>query len=129
MRGKESAHDYRYFPEPDLLPLEIDGEWVERVRLALPELPDARAARFVAEYGLPEYDAEVLTARKDLADYFEPLAGIVADVVARHPEQVAQVRAGKDKVIGFLVGQVMQASGGKANPQLVQELLRTAIGA
>ena len=71
MRSKESAHDYRYFPEPDLLPLVVDTAWVERVRASLPELPDARRQRFASEYGLPEYDAEVLTMRRDLADYFE----------------------------------------------------------
>jgi aspartyl-tRNA(Asn)/glutamyl-tRNA(Gln) amidotransferase subunit B len=71
MRSKESAHDYRYFPEPDLLPLEVPEAWVQTVQAALPELPDARRERFVREYGLPPYDAEVLTARKDVADYFE----------------------------------------------------------
>jgi aspartyl-tRNA(Asn)/glutamyl-tRNA(Gln) amidotransferase subunit B len=71
MRSKESAHDYRYFPEPDLLPLEVSEEWVAEVRAGLPELPDARRERFVREYGLPSYDADVLTARKDVADYFE----------------------------------------------------------
>jgi aspartyl-tRNA(Asn)/glutamyl-tRNA(Gln) amidotransferase subunit B len=71
MRSKESAHDYRYFPEPDLLPLEVPETWVAEVRATLPELPDARRERFVRDYGLPPYDAEVLTARKDVADYFE----------------------------------------------------------
>jgi aspartyl-tRNA(Asn)/glutamyl-tRNA(Gln) amidotransferase subunit B len=71
MRSKESAHDYRYFPEPDLLPLEVAEEWVEAIRAELPELPDARRERFVRDHGLPVYDAEVLTARKDVADYFE----------------------------------------------------------
>jgi aspartyl-tRNA(Asn)/glutamyl-tRNA(Gln) amidotransferase subunit B len=71
MRSKESAHDYRYFPEPDLLPLEIPDAWITEIRAALPELPDARRERFVRAYGLPPYDAEVLTARKDVADYFE----------------------------------------------------------
>ncbi len=71
MRGKEEAHDYRYFPDPDLLPLVIDEEWIERVRRALPELPEARRARFVQEHGLPAYDAGVLTADRELADYFE----------------------------------------------------------
>ena len=71
MRSKESAHDYRYFPDPDLLPLEVSREWVAEVQAALPELPDARRARFTEALGLPAYDAEVLTARKDVADYFE----------------------------------------------------------
>jgi len=71
MRSKEFAHDYRYFPEPDLLPLLVDPDWVEQIRRTLPELPDARRARIVREHGLPAYDAEVLTMRKDLADYFE----------------------------------------------------------
>jgi aspartyl-tRNA(Asn)/glutamyl-tRNA(Gln) amidotransferase subunit B len=71
MRGKEEAHDYRYFPDPDLLPLVIDDGWIERVRRSLPELPDARRARFVAQFGLPDYDAGVLTSDRELADYFE----------------------------------------------------------
>jgi aspartyl-tRNA(Asn)/glutamyl-tRNA(Gln) amidotransferase subunit B len=71
MRAKESAHDYRYFPDPDLLPLVIDDAWIAQVRAALPELPNARKARFVNEYGLSRYDAELLTGRKDVADYFE----------------------------------------------------------
>jgi aspartyl-tRNA(Asn)/glutamyl-tRNA(Gln) amidotransferase subunit B len=71
MRGKEEAHDYRYFPDPDLLPLAIDDAWIAEVRAALPELPAARRARFEARYGLPAYDAELLTAARELADYFE----------------------------------------------------------
>jgi aspartyl-tRNA(Asn)/glutamyl-tRNA(Gln) amidotransferase subunit B len=71
MRSKEEAHDYRYFPDPDLVPLCIGQEWIERVRQALPELPDTRRQRFTTHYGLPDYDAEVLTASKDLADYYE----------------------------------------------------------
>jgi aspartyl-tRNA(Asn)/glutamyl-tRNA(Gln) amidotransferase subunit B len=71
MRGKEEAHDYRYFPDPDLLPLVIDPQWVEQVRRALPELPDARRRRFEAEYQLPHYDAAILTTSRELADYFE----------------------------------------------------------
>ena len=71
MRSKESAHDYRYFPEPDLLPLLVDDEWIEEVRRNLPELPDARRSRFARQYGLPAYDADVLTMRKDVADYYE----------------------------------------------------------
>lgn len=75
MRGKEEAHDYRYFPDPDLVPLVIEEEWIERVKAGLPELPDARKKRFVAEYELSEYDADVLTAARELADYFEDCAG------------------------------------------------------
>jgi aspartyl-tRNA(Asn)/glutamyl-tRNA(Gln) amidotransferase subunit B len=221
MRSKESAHDYRYFPDPDLLPLVLDPAWIDEIRATLPELPAARRARFEREHGLSAYDADVLTQRKDVADYFEAgvragapakemanwtmteilrvvrdekldealvirawpvgaeqlaklirlvadgvvtrntaksllprlrgttddpetlvaveglaqvsdrgaLEAAVRDVIARCPEQVAQVRAGKDKVMGFLVGQVMKATGGKANAQLVQELLRAALGA
>jgi aspartyl-tRNA(Asn)/glutamyl-tRNA(Gln) amidotransferase subunit B len=79
MRSKEDAMDYRYFPDPDLLPLAISREWVEQVRRSLPELPAAKRERFVHEYGLPEYDAQTLTASKALADYFEGAAGLVAD--------------------------------------------------
>jgi len=220
MRTKEYAHDYRYFPEPDLLPLTVAGAWVDEIRAALPELPAARRARFASAFALSEQDADVLTQRKDVADYFEagvtagapakamaswvttevlrivheekldealvirewPIApsqlaklirlvedgtinratakkllpsllgtdrdpaelvaaeGLsqvsdrgalektVAEVVAAHPDQMAQLKAGKDKVIGFLMGKVMQATGGKANPKLVQELLRAAAG-
>ncbi len=216
MRSKESAHDYRYFPEPDLLPLDVESDWIERVRAALPELPDARATRFASAYALPAYDAEVLTARKDLADYFEAtvavhgnpkaasnwvmgdvlrvvrerkldqplvierwplspqqlgglialidngtisgkiakgvfdelvdtdataaeiveqrglgqvsdateLESIVDGVLAGQDDKIADYRAGKDKMLGFFVGQVMKATQGKANPQLVNEILR-----
>jgi aspartyl-tRNA(Asn)/glutamyl-tRNA(Gln) amidotransferase subunit B len=219
MRSKESAHDYRYFPEPDLLPLVVDERWVERVRAAMPELPGPRRERFARDYGLSAYDADVLTQRKDVADYFEAgiaagaapkemanwvmtellrivreekldhalviqdwplsasqLAGLarlvqegtitrntaksllprlrgtardpaelvaseglaqvsdrsaleaaVAEVLAKNPAQVAEFKGGKDRVLGFLVGQVMKASGGKANPQVVQEVLRAAL--
>ncbi|MFQ5455948.1 MAG: Asp-tRNA(Asn)/Glu-tRNA(Gln) amidotransferase subunit GatB [Nitrospirota bacterium] len=71
MRSKEDAHDYRYFPEPDLMPLSTDQEWIEKVRASLPELPDAKRVRFITEYNLPEYDAEILTSSRGLADYFE----------------------------------------------------------
>ena len=221
MRSKEFAHDYRYFPEPDLLPLVVDRRWVDEVRATLPELPAPRRERFVRDYQLSTYDADVLTQRKDIADYFEAgiaagavpkemanwvttellrivheeklddalvirdwpltptqlarlaalvhagtinrntakaliprlrgttrdpqelvaaeglaqvsdrgaLEAAVADVVARHPAQVAEFRGGKERVLGFLVGQVMKATGGKANPQVVQELMRAALGA
>jgi aspartyl-tRNA(Asn)/glutamyl-tRNA(Gln) amidotransferase subunit B len=216
MRSKEHAHDYRYFPDPDLLPLVVEDEWIEAIRATLPELPDARRRRFVERYGLPEYDAEVLTARKDLADYFEaavaahdnpkatsnwimgdvlrvvrerrldealvirdwPVAAArlaamirliddgtisgkiaktvfeemieggagpaeivarrglsqvsdegsiraaVAAVVEANREKAAEYRAGKDKLFGFFVGQVMKATQGKANPQMVNTLLK-----
>jgi aspartyl-tRNA(Asn)/glutamyl-tRNA(Gln) amidotransferase subunit B len=219
MRTKEYAHDYRYFPEPDLPPLAVDDAWVGHVRSELPELPAARRARFQRDFALSPYDADVLTQRKDVADYFEAgraagappkemanwtltevlrivreekldhalvirdwpvsagqlarlialvaagevnrntakallpklrgtnqdpaalvaaeglgqvsdrgaLEAIVADVIARSPEQVAQWKAGKEKVLGFFVGRVMKASGGKAAPQVVQELLRAAL--
>jgi len=216
MRSKEEAHDYRYFPDPDLVPLQLDREWVEGFRSSLPELPAARARRFVNGYGLPEYDAGVLTASKGLADYFETsvklfnqpktvsnwvmgeltrelnnsgtdvsaspvsperlmsllqmvdrgtislkvardifpevfssgkapeqivqekgltqvsdedaLEKIIEEVFAKHPAQVVQFKEGKQQVLGFLVGQVMKASGGKANPGKVNELLRKKLG-
>ena len=213
MRTKEEANDYRYFPDPDLLPLVIEPAFVERVRAELPELPDAKRSRFMSEYGLPAYDAGVLTASRELADYYEAvvkavggepklcanwvmvellgalnkaglelsqspigpadLAGlirriqdgtvstraakevfegmwagegdadtvieqrglkqlsdtgaleaIVDEVIAANPKQVEQYRAGKTKLLGFFVGQVMKASQGKANPQQVNEILR-----
>ena len=218
MRSKEEANDYRYFPDPDLLPVVVDEALVARLRDALPELPDARRARFESEYGLPAYDALVLTADKRLADYFEAVAKItkaqpkiaanwvmgeltgalnrenleidaskvsaaalaslldriaagtisgkiakevfeavwngegavdaviekrglvqisdagaidriVAEVIAANAAQVEQFRAGKQQVLGFLVGQVMKASKGKANPQQVNEALRKQLGA
>jgi aspartyl-tRNA(Asn)/glutamyl-tRNA(Gln) amidotransferase subunit B len=217
MRGKEEAHDYRYFPDPDLVPLEIDAAWVEAERARLPELPAARCRRYQIELGLSVYDAEVLTAERSLAEYFEAcltllpgqakavanwvmgeltrklndggltlaaspvtpalLAGliklieagtisgkiaktvfeemwatgkepariveeqglvqlsdtgaieaIVDEVLAASATQVAQYRGGNDKVFGFFVGQVMKASKGKANPALVNDLLKGKLG-
>ncbi len=216
MRTKEEAHDYRYFPDPDLLPLEVDEAFVERVRAHLPELPDDKRERFVATYGLPQYDANVLTASRELADYYErvvaaaggeaktaanwvmsELGGVlnaqgidisespvsadalggliqrisdetisgkiakqvfeamvegegsadeiiaarglkqitdeselermIAEVVEANPQQVEQYRAGKGKVLGWFVGQVMKASGGKANPEQVNRLLKAKL--
>lgn len=215
MRGKEEAHDYRYFPEPDLVPLEVDKGWVEEIKSKLPELPRARKERFVKEYGLPEYDAGVLTDSRSLADFFEEvvkayddpktvsnwvmgeflrlikeegivieeskitgellarmlklqdkgvisskiaktvfeemfktgkdpekiveekglkqisdegqLEGIVEKVIEENPEAVEDIRGGKGKAIGYLVGQVMKETRGKANPQLVNKLLREKI--
>ena len=217
MRSKEEANDYRYFPDPDLLPVSIDAELVSQVRASLPELPDAKRERFMRDYALPAYDAQVLTAERALADYFETVAKgtkaapkiaanwvmgeltgalnregldvsaarvaapalaslldkiaagtisgkiakevfeavwtgegsveaiiekrgltqisdsasidkLVAEVIAANPAQVEQVRAGKQQVLGFLVGQVMKASRGKANPQQVNEALRRQLG-
>ena len=216
MRSKEEAHDYRYFPDPDLVPLKLEKEWVHAFQESLPELPAARTRRFVEEYGLPHYDAGVLTAAKDVAEYFETsvklfpqaktvsnwvmgeltrelnntgtaigaspvsperlttllrmvengtvslkvardifpemygtgkapeqivqekgltqvsdegaLSQIVDDVLEKNPTQVAQFRQGKPQVLGFLVGQVMKASGGKANPGKVNELLKSKLG-
>ena len=211
MRLKEEAHDYRYFPDPDLLPLMLDLEWVERLRAGLPELPDAKKARFVAEYGLSANDAGILVAEKETAFYFERVArgrnakvaanwvtgdlfgalnrvglgvgqspvsaeqlgaliDLIADgtisgrlakdvfaemvasgsdpaaiveakglrqltdtsaieaaidaVLAAHADKAAEYRAGRDKLYGFFVGQVMRATQGKANPALVNQLLR-----
>jgi aspartyl-tRNA(Asn)/glutamyl-tRNA(Gln) amidotransferase subunit B len=82
MRSKEFAHDYRYFPDPDLLPIVIDERWIDEIRAALPELPDARKVRFMSQYALPAYDAELLTTRKDVADYFETVLKIHANAKA-----------------------------------------------
>ncbi|MEC9431417.1 MAG: Asp-tRNA(Asn)/Glu-tRNA(Gln) amidotransferase subunit GatB [Pseudomonadota bacterium] len=214
MRSKEEAHDYRYFPDPDLLPLEIDEAYVARVRDSLPELPDAKKARFVLDYGMTEYDAGVLTAEVENAGYFERVAkgrdgkqaanwvinelfgrlnkqgltvtespvspeqigGVidligkgdisgkigkdlfeilwteggdpaeiveargmkqvtdagaieqaVADVIAANPEKARQA-VEKPSMAGWFVGQVMKATGGKANPKAVNEIVRAKLG-
>jgi aspartyl-tRNA(Asn)/glutamyl-tRNA(Gln) amidotransferase subunit B len=212
MRAKEHAHDYRYFPEPDLLPLAVSEAWSERLRSRMPELPAAKRVRFRREFGLRDYDVEVLTGSRALAEFFERTAAacgdpveaakwvqgellgalkaagkelgespvtpealgelvamvrrgelsgkmakevfvrmfavgesaraivereglrqisdtgelerIVDEVLASHPRQLEQYRAGKTTVLGFFVGQVMRATRGQANPQAVQELLR-----
>ena len=217
MRTKEEADDYRYFPEPDLPPLTLDASWIAAIREALPELPEARRARFVADYQLPEYDAGVLTQSMALADYFERVAAasgnpkaasnwvmgeltrklndtkdaidavgvapdalaelialvdtgkitgpvakdvfekmygsgrraadivaaeglgriddqdaidrIVAGVLEGHAATVAEYRAGKTKTFGFLVGQVMKATAGKADPARVNDSVRRVLGA
>jgi aspartyl-tRNA(Asn)/glutamyl-tRNA(Gln) amidotransferase subunit B len=218
MRSKEEAHDYRYFPEPDLPPVEVSAEWIDQIRQSLPELPDARKARFVAAHGLSEYDADVLVRMiPGAAGYFEAavaagapakaasnwiqgelrrrlkdvgaedmsavpvspqrlaelailadkgvvsstvakevlekmwasdrtageiidaeglgqigdeaeLENLARSVIAQHPDPVAQYRAGRTNTLGFLVGQVMKASHGKANPKIVSEILRKALG-
>jgi aspartyl-tRNA(Asn)/glutamyl-tRNA(Gln) amidotransferase subunit B len=217
MRSKEQAHDYRYFPEPDLLPLVVDEKWKSEIAETLPELPEARRARFVREFGVTEYDAQVLTISKSLADQFEAAAKaaknpkrvanlvqselmgrlkargvsieqspismkgvaasadlvesgaisgkmlkdlydlcfernqdfpevydaegrpqqssdtsalekIIDEVIAANPKQLEQYRAGKKTMLGFFVGQVMKASKGQANPQLVNDLLTKKLG-
>ncbi|CAH8707525.1 Asp-tRNA(Asn)/Glu-tRNA(Gln) amidotransferase subunit GatB [Paenibacillus thiaminolyticus] len=211
MRSKEEAHDYRYFPDPDLVTVVIDDEWKERIRAMIPELPDARKARYAAGYGLSGYDAEVITSSKKLADLFEDslqytkdakavanwimgdllaflnaggleieavkldgqglgemigliekgtistkiaktvfkemlesgkppqaiveeqglvqisdegaILAVVQQIIASNPQSVEDYKAGKQKAIGFLVGQVMKETKGKANPGLVNQLL------
>ncbi len=213
MRSKEEANDYRYFPDPDLLPVELDQAFIDAVRASLPELPDQKAGRFASEYGLSPYDAGVLTASRELADYYEDVVraapqdpklaanwvmgelaaalnkenldvtsgklaagrlagllariadqtisgklakevfesmwaegatadavieakglrqitdsaaieGVIDAVLEKNPGQLAEYRSGKDKLFGFFVGQVMKATGGKANPAQLNELLK-----
>ena len=215
MRSKEDAQDYRYFPEPDLVPIVVSDEWVEEIKSTIPELPEQRKARYINEYALPEYDAFILTSSKKMADFFdaavkagatpkavsnwlmgdiskilnekemeaadipftpEQLAKMIAliekgtisnsaakkvldamfkepadpeklveklglaqvsdegailqmvnDVLAQNPQSIADYKAGKDKAMGFLVGQVMRISKGKANPQIINKLLKDAL--
>ncbi len=213
MRSKEEAMDYRYFPDPDLLPLHVDDAWLEAIRTTLPELPDAKKERFMFEYGLTVYDAAVLTSSRELADFYEAvekssggetklaanwvtgdfaaalnkdnleigacpvnaamLGGLIQriadntisgkiakqvfeamwegegdadtiiekkglkqitdigaieqvidEVLAANPEQLGQYRAGKEKLLGFFVGQVMKVTRGKANPTQLNKLLK-----
>ena len=213
MRSKEHAHDYRYFPEPDLVPLQVSEAWLGRIRAAMPELPADKRRRFVESYGLREYDAQVLTATRAISEYFEQAAAVAGDpriaanwvtgdllgalkgrdiseapvsaerlgelvslivageisgklakdifakmiesgeparaiidreglrqisdagalekivdeVVAGNPKQVEQYKSGKTAVLGYLVGQVMKASKGQANPAAVNELLKSKL--
>jgi aspartyl-tRNA(Asn)/glutamyl-tRNA(Gln) amidotransferase subunit B len=216
MRNKESAHDYRYFPDPDLLPIIVKNDWIDGIRRSIPELSEARKVRFIEEYKLPVYDAELLTSRRDIADYFESalkshgnskalsnwivgdlfrvlkdrhldeqlyitlwpippealaelvrlidegkisgrtaktifsevldsgrfpnevvaakgleqlsdstsLERAVTQVMTDHPKQVAEYRGGNEKVFGFLVGRVMKATQGKANPHKANQILK-----
>ena len=216
MRSKEDAHDYRYFPDPDLLPLVLDEAWVEQLRSELPELPDAKRARFMQQYGLPFVDAGVLVAEQVIADFYEAVARgrdgkiaanwVIGDffaglnrtghtienspvpaarpgpscstgsrtrtingkiakdvlevmmdtgqapdaiiearglrqvvdtgaidaavdaVLAANPDKLAEFKAGKDKLFGFFVGQVMKAMAGKGNPALVNEAVKRRLG-
>ena len=212
MRSKEEAHDYRYFPEPDLVPIVVDEEWLGRIKASLPELPEARKSRYISEYGLPEYDAALLTSSKRLADFYEEAAagssnakavsnwimgdvmrilkekgleaesipfpgsylaqlvslidkGTISGTIAKkvfdkmfesgrepvsivkeeglevvndesalvaavkkildsNPQSVSDYRSGKEKAFGFLVGQAMKETRGKANPQLINKILK-----
>ena len=226
MRSKEYAHDYRYFPDPDLTPVKVDAKWLDAVRAGMPELPDAKSRRFQEAFGLPRYDAEVLTAEREVADYFDEVAEVVkaagkecvkaasnrvmrdilgelnkpnvtiddirkkippkrlgelillqynnsismntantvfnsmatgvktfsdnsktllsiikdenllqitdagaiervaGEVIAANPKEAEAYRGGKTKLMGFFVGQAMKATGGKANPKTLQEILR-----
>lgn len=215
MRSKEEAHDYRYFPDPDLLPLEFESSWVEEIKQTLPELPDEKKHRFMDDYGLSLYDASVLIAEKQRADYYENVAkgrdaklaanwvinellgilnknekpldespisaeqlgglialisdntisgkiakdvfaemfktsqdadtiveekglkqvtdtgaieAVVDEVISENPDNVAKYKGGKDKLFGFFVGQVMKKTQGKANPAVVNELLKKKLG-
>lgn len=212
MRSKEEAHDYRYFPEPDLVPVQLDDAWIERIRETLPELPAQRQARLMSEHGLPEYDASQIVSTKAMAEYFDEavktakdskavsnwllgdvsaymnnegitiadfkvtpahlaelvnlikdgvlssklakkvfaemlkedeapkalvkklgleqvsdegaILKLVEETIAENPQSVADYKAGKDKAIGFLVGQIMKKSRGKANPGMVTKMLK-----
>jgi aspartyl-tRNA(Asn)/glutamyl-tRNA(Gln) amidotransferase subunit B len=212
MRSKEEAHDYRYFPEPDLVPFVVSAEWTDALRDALPELPDVKKDRFLSRYGLPDHDADLLTSEKALADWYEAvvsaggqpkavsnwimgelmrylneegrsieecpispaqlasmlgliddgtisgkiaktvfeemyrtgkdpavivrekglvqisdegaLESVIDEVLLKNPDEVGRYRAGEEKLLGFLVGQIMKLTKGKANPQRVNELLR-----
>lgn len=214
MRSKEEAHDYRYFPDPDLLPLELSEDFIAQIRATLPELPDEKKLRFINHYGLGAYDAGVLVAERSRADYYERVAkgrdpkmaanwlitellgalnrgghdivdspitadqlgglvdliadqtisgriakdvfaemletgqdaaaiveakglrqvtdtgaidGLIDQVLTAHPDKVAEYKAGKDKLFGFFVGQVMKISQGKANPGLVNQTLKARL--
>jgi aspartyl-tRNA(Asn)/glutamyl-tRNA(Gln) amidotransferase subunit B len=212
MRSKEEAHDYRYFPDPDLPPVSVGQEWVDEIKSKLPELPDEKRQRFIRQYGLPEYDADLLTSEKAVADWFEKavqaggqpkavsnwmmgelmrmlneenksideillkplqMAGMLSliedgtisgkiaktifdemyrtgknadaivrekglvqisytgeiekavdEILAKHPGEVERFKSGDEKLIGFFVGQVMKATKGKANPKVLNDLLR-----
>jgi aspartyl-tRNA(Asn)/glutamyl-tRNA(Gln) amidotransferase subunit B len=212
MRSKEEAHDYRYFPDPDLVPLRVDENWIEEARKGLPELPGQKKERFVKDYKIPEYDAEILTSTKAMANYYEEcvrlfpeaktvsnwmmgdllkelkqdereidqcpvtpkhlaemldmikkgtisgkiakdvfgemyktgdrpeeivkekgwvqildggeIEGVIDRIVAANPKLVEDYRSGKEKLFGYFVGEVMKATKGKANPQLLNDLLR-----
>ena len=152
MRTKEDSMDYRYFPDPDLQPLEISDEWIDEVRATMPELPGAALNRLIQEYGINEADAIQLTSHRPLTVYFETAAANVKDkkavanwirgevlaklnaaeltidaVLAANPKMVAEFKSGKEKAFNALVGQTMRATKGKANPAQVNEILRAKL--
>jgi aspartyl-tRNA(Asn)/glutamyl-tRNA(Gln) amidotransferase subunit B len=216
MRSKEKAHDYRFFPEPDLMPVVVDKKWLEELKNSLPELPEAKKKRYITQFAIPEYDASIITGSKVLADFFEEAAvmsknakavsnfimgellrllkdksmetdeipfpaeylarlvsltdrgvisgtiakkvfekmfytnidpevivreeglevvsdekallEVVTEVIRKNPQMVRDYRGGKDKVFGFLMGQAMKESGGKANPQIIKRILKEKLG-
>ncbi|MDZ7766568.1 MAG: hypothetical protein U5K00_19465 [Melioribacteraceae bacterium] len=211
MRSKEESHDYRYFPDPDLMPILVNEEWKNKIEAQMPELPEIRRLRFITEYKIPEYDAEILTSSKEMADYYEDIITetddyksasnwvmvgisnilneqkisikdfsisaknigrlislmrkgtissqigkdvfeellkenkdpeiivkeknliqitdtseiekVINDIIKKNQKQVEEFRSGREKVLGFLVGQVMRETQGKANPKIVNEIL------
>jgi Asp-tRNA(Asn)/Glu-tRNA(Gln) amidotransferase B subunit len=149
MRSKETEADYRYFREPDLLPVHLDDAWRAAILADLPELPLERRARFVAEYGLPAYDADILTSERSLSDYFEAAVKAYAgdpkrvsnwlmndvlrmlneaeQVVAENPAEVESYKSGKVTLMGWFVGQVMKKMQGKADAQLARTILEALL--
>ncbi len=139
MRGKEEAHDYRYFPDPDLLPLVVDEDWIERVKGSLPELPDEKRARFQERYGLSAYDAGVLTAARDLADYFEACAagggdakqaanwvmGPVMGLLNARGESIAQSPVSARDLAGLLILLEKGVISGKIAKTVFEEMANT----
>jgi len=117
MRGKEEAHDYRYFPDPDLLPLVIDDDWIDSIKTAIPELPDEKKQRFMDEYTLPSYDAELLTSSRELADYFEACMDAFPN-----PKQVSNWIMGS--LLGLLNARGMSIAGSPISPKNLSQLLK-----
>src|SRR5439155_1160653 len=129
MRSKEEAHDYRYFPDPDLLPLEFSQAFVDGLKAHLPELPDQKKARFIDGFGLSPYDAGALVEARGMKQVTDlsAIEKVVDEIIAANPDKVAQAKA-KPQALGWFVGQVMKSSGGKANPQAVNDLLKSKLG-
>ena len=121
MRGKEEAHDYRYLPDPDLLPLVVDQAWIDKTRDGLPELPQAKRERFIADYGLTDYDAGVLTASKPVAQYFE-------DAVAAGAEAKAASNWITSELMGALNAEGLDIGDAKINPDGLAELIKLIAG-